>query len=51
MKPLCFVLMPFGRKPDGAGQMTDFDAVYRKIIAPAVEAADAPSRSVRISVM
>ena len=32
--PLCFVLMPFGRKPDAAGVMIDFDAVYREIIAP-----------------
>ncbi len=34
--PLCFVLMPFGRKTDAAGRTTDFDAVYREIIAPAV---------------
>ena len=34
--PLCFVLMPFGRKTDAAGRSTDFDAVYREIIAPAV---------------
>lgn len=40
MKPLCFVLMPFGRKPEGTGRTIDFDAVYRDIIAPAVEAAD-----------
>lgn len=25
MKPLCFVLMPFGRKPDTAGRIIDFD--------------------------
>jgi hypothetical protein len=37
--PLCFVLMPFGRKIDAAGRLTDFDAVYRKIIAPGVEQA------------
>lgn len=36
MKPLCFVLMPFGRKQDRSGQWIDFDAVYREIIAPAV---------------
>jgi hypothetical protein len=36
MQPLCFVLMPFGRKTDAAGRTTDFDAVYREIIAPAV---------------
>src|SRR5512146_723906 len=28
--------MPFGRKTDAAGRTTDFDAVYREIIAPAV---------------
>ena len=35
--PLCFVLMPFGRKTDASGRTTDFDAVYRQIIAPAVQ--------------
>jgi hypothetical protein len=30
--------MPFGRKSDAAGRITDFDAVYRDIIAPAVQA-------------
>ncbi len=35
-KPLCFVLMPFGRKQDGTGKTIDFDAVYQEIIAPAV---------------
>lgn len=39
MKPLCFVLMPFGRKQDGTGRLIDFDAVYQQIIAPAVAAA------------
>jgi len=39
-KPLCFVLMPFGRKADAAGRTTDFDAVYRDIIAPAVSEAE-----------
>jgi hypothetical protein len=39
MRPLCFVLMPFGRKTDAAGRTTDFDAVYQAIIAPAVEQA------------
>ncbi len=34
--PLCFVLMPFGRKPDAAGLMIDFDGVYRELIAPAI---------------
>ena len=36
MKPLCFVLMPFGRKPEGGGRIIDFDAVYSQVIAPAV---------------
>ena len=39
-QPLCFVLMPFGKKPDGAGGTIDFDAVYRELIAPAVIAAE-----------
>ncbi|MCB1499566.1 MAG: DUF4071 domain-containing protein [Bauldia sp.] len=39
MKPLCFVLMPFGRKPEGGGRIVDFDAVYNQVIAPAVLAA------------
>lgn len=39
MKPLCFVLMPFGRKPEGTGRIIDFDAVYNQIIRPGVEAA------------
>lgn len=37
--PLCFVLMPFGHKPDSSGAMVDFDAVYRVLIQPAIEAA------------
>jgi len=37
--PLCFVLMPFGRKLDATGRLTDFDAGYRTVIAPAVERA------------
>ena len=35
-RPLCFVLMPFGTKPDGTGMPVDFDAVYRDLIAPAI---------------
>lgn len=38
-RDLCFVLMPFGKKPDGAGKEIDFDAVYRELIAPAIEEA------------
>src|SRR5215470_12122846 len=39
-RPLCFVLMPFGRKPDGVGRVIDFDAVYRDLISPAIASAD-----------
>lgn len=39
IRPLCFVLMPFGKKPDAAGVQIDFDAVYRDLIAPAIESA------------
>lgn len=34
--PLCFILMPFGKKPDATGRTVDFDAVYEVLIAPAV---------------
>lgn len=37
--PLCFVLMPFGRKTIASGETVDFDVVYSRIIAPAVTAA------------
>lgn len=37
--PLCFILMPFGKKPDATGRMVDFDAVYEELIAPAVREA------------
>jgi tetratricopeptide (TPR) repeat protein len=40
MKPLCFVLMPFGVKPNGAGNTVNFDAVYHQLIAPSIEAAE-----------
>jgi tetratricopeptide (TPR) repeat protein len=39
-QPLCFVLMPFGKKPDAAGSLIDFDAVFREVIAPAIQDAD-----------
>jgi len=40
-RPLCFVLMPFGRKTDpSSGQSLDFDAIYKRLIQPAIEAAD-----------
>ena len=37
--PLCFVLMPFGKKPGAGSVMIDFDSVYRELIAPAIEQA------------
>ncbi len=40
MKPLCFVLMPFGRKKDQNGNEIDFDKVYEKFIKPSIVAAD-----------
>ena len=39
MAPLCFVLMPFGQKPDPTGALIDFDRVYSELIAPAISAA------------
>ncbi|MCS6303699.1 MAG: DUF4071 domain-containing protein [Nitrospira sp.] len=39
MLPLCFVLMPFGKKPAADGRLVDFDAVYDQLIKPAVVAA------------
>jgi hypothetical protein len=38
--PLCFVLMPFGKKPDAGGSIIDFDAVYSELIQPAIKAAN-----------
>ena len=38
-RPLCFVLMPFGKKRDAAGAVINFDAVYHDLIVPAVEVA------------
>ncbi len=38
--PLCFVLMPFGKKTDAAGAVIDFDAVYNELIQPAIKAAN-----------
>ncbi|REG94351.1 TRAFs-binding domain-containing protein [Algoriphagus antarcticus] len=37
MKPLCFVIMPFGKKPDLTGRIINFDAVYEKFIKPVIE--------------
>jgi hypothetical protein len=38
-RPLCFVLMPFGRKMDASGRMVDFDRIHRELIAPAIDQA------------
>jgi MAP3K TRAFs-binding domain len=38
-RPLCFVLMPFGKKPGSGGAVIDFDAVYGELIKPAIESA------------
>jgi hypothetical protein len=37
--PLCFVLMPFGKKALPCGATIDFDSVYAHLIAPAVRKA------------
>ena len=37
--PLCFVLMPFGRKPSEGGRTIDFDFIYTHVIKVAVQAA------------
>ena len=40
-QPLCFVLMPFGKKPDPAGGADiDFDHIYEAAIKPGIEDAD-----------
>ena len=39
MLPLCFVLMPFGKKTIPSGTTVDFDAVFDNLIAPAISAA------------
>jgi hypothetical protein len=38
--PLCFILLPFGTKPDASGALIDFDAVYTELIIPAVREAE-----------
>jgi len=37
MKPLCFILMPFGTKSDSEGNTFQFDKIYNLVIKPAVE--------------
>ena len=39
-QPLCFILMPFGKKPNPDGSVIDFDSIYADLITPAVAAAD-----------
>src|SRR5689334_19559671 len=36
MLPLCFILMPFGKKPASDGRLVNFDVVYEHLIRPAV---------------
>ena len=34
----CFVIMPYGKKPDpGSKHVVDFDAIYKTIIAPTIK--------------
>ena len=39
MRPLCFVLMPFGTKKDASEKEINFDIVFRTFIRPAIEQA------------
>lgn len=39
-KPLCFIIMPFGKKPDAKGNIIDFDYVYNEFIRKVIEACD-----------
>lgn len=43
-RPTCFVLMPFGKKPDFAGGMIDFDVVYIDLMVPINEVARSKQR-------
>lgn len=40
MKPLCFILMPFGTKKDENGNTIDFDKIYNEFIKPSIINAD-----------
>lgn len=40
MKPLCFVLMPFGIKTDSLGRQIDFNHIYEVLIKKAIEKCD-----------
>ena len=37
MKPLCFILMPFGKKKDEKGKIIDFDKIYNDFIKTSIE--------------
>ena len=37
--PLCFIVMPYGKKKGATGRSIDFDAVYERLVVPAVRAA------------
>ena len=37
--PLCFVIMPLGKRKDATGRTIDFDAVFERLVVPAVLAA------------
>jgi hypothetical protein len=39
-RPLCFVLMPFGKKAETGGALIDFDRVYHDLIEPAIRDAE-----------
>lgn len=39
MKPLCFIIMPFGKKKDANDKLIDFDYVYSAFIKPVIEKA------------
>ena len=38
MKPLCFILMPFGKKKDEKGKIIEFEKIYNDIIKPSLVA-------------
>ncbi|ETX04253.1 MAG: hypothetical protein ETSY2_29845 [Candidatus Entotheonella gemina] len=39
--PLCFIIMPFGQKPDPTGRGTiDFDRIYHEALEPAIKASE-----------
>lgn len=39
MKPICFVIMPFGKKKDIDGKVINFNTIYKKFIFPSIEKA------------